>query len=577
MKMIMRYVSLLVLAFVIVFGTLAKSEAGIARDRLPLQCYASQTIKTYKVPFGSSVGYIDPYNDLIEITQVRDDDWVYGSYPTPQGRVSRWFYGGEIFSDQYSANSTAYANGNQYVFRTRGSNARLGSISNGEEVIVVANDGQWSQIVYRLDNGKGYKMGWVPSAAVGSRTMPSSPQRNPQQLQRQVSADTSLSGNYYIVPETNGDYSLDVKGGGAAPEQTDIQLFNKHGGDAQIFELQRVSGDWYVIKHERTGYVINVAFGNHSNGTGVWLYRYDGTDSCLWRFLKKDNGSYQIESKLPTNPILELQNNNAYPGGRIQLWQHHNGQAGMWKLIPVGSQSIPQPQPQQTRRQALRTLEAYQDSSLQKRIGRVDEGDICTVLEETSNAYRLEYPTPNGSKVGWVNKSIFEEHTILNGELEKLINEWKGRIWHDGDYAGYNANGQPNFKECKEFASYIFNKLYGVRYIGGGSTEKNSLSYKINNPQGVNTIGITANLTLDNVRDLFRNAQPGDFVQMRRRNTNSRGYHNPHSAILVRKDENGVEFFEANANKEHNKIYTNTYSYFELVNKNMAMSIYHAK
>ena len=68
------------------------------------------------------------------------------------------------------------------------------------------------------------------------------------------------------------------------------------------------------------------------------------------------------------------------------------------------------------------------------------------------------------------------------------------------------------------------------------------------------------------------------------------GNKNPHTAILVSKDSNGVTFFEANAKVENGKhiyngIWTKTYTYDQLVNgvgsnhtwANQAMSIYYAK
>ncbi len=144
------------------------SEAGIVTDRMPLQCYADHQVNTYNTPGAAKrAGYISANVDLIKITQVRGDGWCYGSYPGAGGkRVSRWFRITDVCADAGYTNRSANVRGKQTVYRTRSGGATLGSVSNNEGVIVVADNGSRAQIVYRLDNGTGYKLGWVSSSAV---------------------------------------------------------------------------------------------------------------------------------------------------------------------------------------------------------------------------------------------------------------------------------------------------------------------------------------------------------------------------------------------------------------------------
>lgn len=145
-------------------------EAGVVTDRLPLQCYADHQVNTYNSPgVAKRAGSISANVDLIKITQVRSDGWCYGSYPGAGGkRVSRWFRITDVCADAGYTNRSANVKGKQTVYRTRSGGATLGSVSNNEGVIVVADNGSRAQIVYRLDNGIGYKLGWVSSAAVPS-------------------------------------------------------------------------------------------------------------------------------------------------------------------------------------------------------------------------------------------------------------------------------------------------------------------------------------------------------------------------------------------------------------------------
>ncbi len=143
-------------------------EAGIVTDRLPLTCYCDHRVYTYNDPNGNQVGYIDANVDLIQVTQIRSDGWAYGNYPGRNGRVSRWFRISDLCADVNYSNRSVNVNGAQRVYRTSSGGDTLGSVSNNESVIVIADNGNRAQIVYRLDNGTGYKMGWIPSSAVST-------------------------------------------------------------------------------------------------------------------------------------------------------------------------------------------------------------------------------------------------------------------------------------------------------------------------------------------------------------------------------------------------------------------------
>ena len=147
-------------------------EAGVITDRLPFYCYVDHQVNTYNQPNGQRVGYISANVDLIRVTQVRGDGWAYGDYPGRNGRVARWFRINELCADPSYSNRGTNVQGAQNVFRTRNSGDTIGSVSNNESVIVIADNGSRAQILYRLNNGTGYKVGWVPSSAVNPRPNP---------------------------------------------------------------------------------------------------------------------------------------------------------------------------------------------------------------------------------------------------------------------------------------------------------------------------------------------------------------------------------------------------------------------
>lgn len=140
----------------------AVAEAGtIPTSSVPLYTYATKKIYCYNSPGGAQKGYIDPGDD-ITITKVQSNGWVYGNYPTSKGRVSRWFKASDLLADR-NANYTRYApKATTNVYRNSSHKTKMGSVNNNETITVVGGSGNSRQIIYKLSNGKGYKMGWFP-------------------------------------------------------------------------------------------------------------------------------------------------------------------------------------------------------------------------------------------------------------------------------------------------------------------------------------------------------------------------------------------------------------------------------
>ena len=145
--------------------------------------------------------------------------------------------------------------------------------------------------------------------------------------------------DYYIVP-FNSSCAIDVPNNWHN-EGNILQIYGQNQMPAQIFTIKRVGNEWYKIIHKDSGHVMNVQGGNSGNGTRLWLYHYDGTASCHWRFRDLGNGVYNIESQLHSNPFLEVQNGNPFNGAILQLWQQHAGNAAKWTLKKVTTASSP--------------------------------------------------------------------------------------------------------------------------------------------------------------------------------------------------------------------------------------------
>ncbi len=136
---------------------------------------------------------------------------------------------------------------------------------------------------------------------------------------------------------------------------------------------------------------------------------------------------------------------------------------------------------------------------------------------------------------------------------------YKVNTRYKGEYSG---------EQCKGFAKSIHKKLFGYNI---GSTKAKPNNYKINiSSSKSKTVGSTKSMSKSNMKTIFNNARPGDFIQVRRSHGGS------HSMIYLSSDQNSVTVFECNTDGR-NGIRKNTYSYSTFCNKNAGVSVYTAK
>lgn len=233
--------------------------------------------------------------------------------------------------------------------------------------------------------------------------------------------------------------------------------------------------------------------------------------------------------------------------------------------------------------------EVYKDFNLKDKVTaneQVFAGETVRVTGMSSDgkALRIVYSSIyGGEKERWISADAIEEVKVPQ-KLQSLIDHWTGiGKWTNGYSRSKNAEKYLNSfaTQCKEFAAYIFNILYDTGYVGSGSTSSNYYNWRLNNISSsiyqVAEVPQSTGLTASNAQDLFSQAQSGDFIQMKR------GHGGAHSAILTKKNDDGVWFLEANADGK-NTIQEKFYSWDDLVkitskgNKyNVAMSIYRKK
>lgn len=607
------------------------AEAGVP-NKFPMLCYASKQVYTYNAINGSRVGYISANVDLIQIKQ-RSGDWVYGTYPTSRGTVARWFRLSDIVPNLNFANYDTHPNANTTAYRTENGNEKLGSVYTSDNITVVYRGVSRSQVIYPISGG--YKMGWVANSSLTSAgqtlAKPSNlnistdkgvytvgetinfvfSATNANNLYIPIDVDgkraywndvtgrssfafkTTRTGTYGFflhgrnsVGETSGTYKeiRVVAASTIAPVSRSVKKGDLNGdGKIDNNDLPIIIDLYFGVKQPTASQKIT---GDVNNDGKINL-----SDVTLLRLkLNNKKGDMNIDGNVDSKDLDVLM---AYLQGKskdINVLLADVNEDGtvnitdateLRKLIPGQMSSynvstnvtVPtQQENSNVKKTAMRTVNAYTNSSLTRRTGneRVDKGDVVTVLGEGSNYYYVRYPVSNGTKDRYVGKDIFKEvpqgnDSVVYNRMLTLSTSSSGYIKN----TKYTGSGQ-----CRGFANKVYTTLFNVNSITGYTSD----NYGATSYSGSYIVGTLRNYAendVSSVKRLIYKAKPGAFIQLGRRNRlNSTGTApNPHSAILMDFNENSIVLYEANADGK-NTIQVNTYSWSRFTDRNKGMTIY---
>ena len=324
-----KFFALALMLMTIIFVGMA--EAGIVTDRFPLFCYVDHQVDTYNQPNGQKVGYISANVDLIRVTQVRGDGWAYGDYPGRNGRVARWFRINELCADPAYSNRGTNIRGAQNVFRTKNGGDFIGSVSNNEEVIVLADNGNRAQILYKLNNNTGWKMGWVPSSTVSSRNV------QPVVPSPIANTVTISDGWYRIQPMHDLSRSADALGTPIG-NGNNIHMWTVADIPQQKFYLQN-RGNGYFSLQSNYGNKLFVTADGRGNGANLYTSDWRNSDSQLFRLVNAGNNSYHVFSKVGVNLNFDCAGAGRGDGTNLQLWTSENNDWHKWRFTKVSVNS----------------------------------------------------------------------------------------------------------------------------------------------------------------------------------------------------------------------------------------------
>ena len=143
------------------------------------------------------------------------------------------------------------------------------------------------------------------------------------------------NGSYSIISKLNNLY-LDIQNGNISNGANVLlwEWYQENNLQKQFnINYDEVDG-YYTIANTNSGKLLTVQDSGTINGTNVWQYEANGTNSQKWQIVKNPNGSYSIISKLK-HLCLDVQSGNISNGANVQVYESNGSNAQQFKIIEI--------------------------------------------------------------------------------------------------------------------------------------------------------------------------------------------------------------------------------------------------
>ena len=132
--------------------------------------------------------------------------------------------------------------------------------------------------------------------------------------------------NYYTISAVHSAKLLDVYSGNDTPS-TNVDQYRANGTDSQSWLMKKTDDGYYNIISKGNGLCLDIYGGYSRNGTNVQLYYSNNSNAQKFKFVPVniiDNNTYEIETKLNTNMVVDISGASTQDGGNAQMWEADN-------------------------------------------------------------------------------------------------------------------------------------------------------------------------------------------------------------------------------------------------------------
>lgn len=437
------------------------AHAALVTNKVPLLGYANQVLKVYRAPGNMQTSISIPAKTaLIQIMQIRTDGWAYGSYPISGGRrANGWFKISDIqpyinfknwetksLYDNYRVERVADYSG------LKGSN---GNISRSDAVLVVGQQGQMLQIIYKQKNSANWRIGWVSEKAVQRVQVGTTVTQNKMQAQVQrTQTATSAKQSVTTTPNSN---TLQNKQNANAVKTTNTTNVAQQNNSKTTSNTN--AGKLILVDSPMTKITTN-----SSSGIGT-PYRpnvgdLNGDGQITITDLSKIN-AHNIGLELIDPKYLDNADMNG--DGAITITDVSN-----LKMVQIGNDNIEIYRRRPFKIKAKQRVNAYSTPTLTNWDGysSVFKDDLIYIFAESGNAYHVKYPTSKGEKTMWVSKDVLNT-VSTSASIQDALNWCAGQV-----------NKKVGTGQCVAFVNAYY------KYLGTNAVSGDGKDFAENVPSG---------------------------------------------------------------------------------------------
>jgi len=133
--------------------------------------------------------------------------------------------------------------------------------------------------------------------------------------------------NYYTITAIHSKKAIDVQNGGINIG-TNVNQFEQNNTDNQYWYFKDCGDGYYNIISKANGLYVDIAGGMTTNcGTNVQLYYSNNSDAQKFKLNKVniiENGIYEIETKLDSSKVLDIDGGLTNELANLQIWTADN-------------------------------------------------------------------------------------------------------------------------------------------------------------------------------------------------------------------------------------------------------------
>ena len=410
------------------------ASAAVVTNRVPLLGYAEHNITVYRAPGGMKAAVVAAESALIQITQVRADGWAYGTYPMSNGRrAGGWFRMIDVQSNVNYNNANGKIVMQQTVYRTPSMSGSNGVVVVGENVLVIAEQDGFSQIIYKQKNSANWRIGWVLSSAIQKElvAVPMNRSQNSASLQK----TTPITSNVKVSSKQTANDSVQKVQTSSTAQKTTTQT-----------TAANTSANVTVQKTIQQQPKPTTTTNDSAKNT---------TTQSQSGLMLSGNSSVNLQLGSSSGAVIT------------------NGVINRYGIV-------------------LRQAPAFPNANLTNRQNGEYAGanDIVVILEASGNAYKITYPAKDRLKDRWVSKSNIGFYDRVNYQ------SWKGKIkWRVDAHHALTLNLHPVNPEYAEkgdmvtvldeapnayFISYeLVGGSYKARWVDKNAVEKVNMDNRV--------------------------------------------------------------------------------------------------